>query len=84
MTTQIKRDTKQAHQYTWAQYLSLCKRLCPKHISFDVLTMLVPFYQAYTNNVPHRRLMSEIEHVESLNWLTPDQRIKRINDVVNN
>lgn len=84
MTTKIKRDTKQADQYTWPQYLSFCKRLCPKHISFDVLTMTIPFYQAYKNGVSHRRLMCEIEHVDSLAWLTPDQRISRINEVVNN
>jgi hypothetical protein len=46
--------------------------------------MLVPFYQAYTNGVPHRRLMCEIEHVASLDWLTIEQRQERISAVISN
>jgi len=79
-----KRDTKEANKYTWNQYLSYCERLCPKHISFSVLTMLIPFFEAYKNGVPHRRLMCEIEHVESLDWLTPEQRIERIMTTIKN
>lgn len=78
------RDEKQTNKYTWKQYLSHCKRLCPKDLSFDILTMLVPFYQAYTNGVPHRRLMCEIEHVASLDWLTIEQRQERISAVISN
>lgn len=78
------RDDKTADKYTWNQYFSFCKRLCPKELSFDVLTMIIPFYQAYKNGVPHRCLMCEIEHVASLDWLTIEQRQERISAVVSN
>lgn len=79
METRLKQ-----HAYTWSKYLSYCKRLCPKDLSFEILVMTIPFYQAYKNGVHHRRLMCEIEHVSTLNWLTPEQRLERINLVVKN
>ena len=73
---------KKQHQYTWNKYVSYCKRLCPKDISFDVLTMVIPFYQAYKNGVHHRTLMCEIDHVFRLDWLTPEQRKQRITAII--
>jgi hypothetical protein len=84
METNLRRNDKTADKYSWNQYLSFCKRLCPKHISFDILTMVVPFFTAYENGVSHRTLMCEIEHVESLSWLTAEQRIDRIMTIINN
>lgn len=75
---------KKQHKYTWNQYLSYCKRLCPKDISFDVLTIFIPFYQAYKNGVHHRILMCEVEHVFRLDWLTPEQRQQRIKTLIGN
>ena len=80
----MKRDEKTADRYTWNQYFSFCKRLCPKDLDFGQLTLTIPFYKAYKNGVSHRRLMCEIEHVASLNWLTPEQRHNRIEAVINN
>lgn len=78
------RDEKTANKYTWGQYLSFCKRLCPPSLSFNVLAMTVDFYTAYKNQVPHRRLMCEVEHVNSLDWLTPEQRQSRLSAIINN
>lgn len=78
------RDEKTADKYSWPQWLSFCQRLCPKELSFNQLVMTVDFYSAYKNKVPHRRLMCEIEHVASLDWLTPEQRHERLAAVINN
>ena len=78
------RNDKTADKYTWSQWLSYCERLCPKDLSFNVLILTVDFYAAYKNKVSHRRLMCEIEHVNSLEWLTPEQRQERLTAVINN
>lgn len=77
-----KRDTKQANKYTWNQYLSHCERLCPESLSFSVLLMGIPFYQAYQNGISHRRLMCEIEHVAGLDFMTADQRLAQIKSLI--
>ena len=84
MTSTFNKNEKTADKYTWNQYLSFCKRLCPKDLSFDILVMTIPFYQAYKNGVSHRRLMCEIQHVASLNWLSAEQRQQRIDEVISN
>jgi hypothetical protein len=78
------RNEKTADKYSWAQWLSFCERLCPKTLSFSMLLNTVDFYRAYQNKVSHRRLMCEIEHVASLDWLTPEQREQRLTAVINN
>jgi hypothetical protein len=76
----MKRENE--YKYTWNKYLSYCERLCPETLSFNMLMLTIPFYEAYKNGVSHRRLMSEIEHVASLDWLTSEQRQERLSNVI--
>jgi hypothetical protein len=78
------RNEKTADKYTYSQWLSYCERLTPKDLSFNMLMLTIDFHRAYKNKVSHRRLMCEIEHVASLEWLTFEQRQERLNSVINN